>query len=496
MQTITMQVPEFVKHILRTFLQSQYEIYIVGGAVRDLLIPRNLTDWDFTTNATPEQILELFSHTYYENEFGTVGVIDPQEQSQAEHENLPVTVYEITTFRTEHGYSDKRRPDRIEWGSSLHEDLQRRDFTISAIALKPISVDDQTFEIIDPFAGQQDLKDRVIRAVGSPHQRFFEDALRMLRAVRFAAQLGFSIEPQTFSAITEHSSSLNHIAFERIRDEFFKILISQYADQAMVLLYNSGLLSHILPELLASRGVEQSGHHTDDVWTHSLKSLASCPSTDPIVKFATLIHDVGKPATRAFVCNSCHTFFKIPHDLHTPSVPEVSCPQCHTINHYRKSVVFHNHEVAGARMAAVIADRFRLSKRDKHRLVKLVRWHMFTVDERQTDKAIRRFIRNVGIEYLDDMLDLRIGDRLGGGARESSWRLEKFKHRLHEVQQQPFSVHDLKITGHDIMNTLNIPPGRQIGQILNQLYDEVVNQQLPNDPTALTERIRALHIPS
>lgn len=490
MNTITIPIPPYVTHLLNTFSQAGYQIYIVGGAVRDLILQRSITDWDFTTNATPQQMLALFPNAYYENDFGTVGIINPDDEAKHKNGQLPrIPVYEVTTFRTEHSYSDNRRPDHVEWGTDLNEDLQRRDFTISAMALKAIDTQSHTFELLDPFHGQTDLEQGLVRAVGDPHQRFAEDALRMLRAIRFASQLGFTIETQTFAAIQQHASTLQAIAFERIRDEFFKMLVSPYPDQAIALMFNASLLQFILPELIGTRNVEQSGHHTDDVWTHSVKSLLHTPSQDPLVRFATLIHDIGKAPTRAFVCPKCHSYFKLPPESVTD---DITCMQCNTKFPYRDGVVFHNHEMAGARMAGFIADRFRLSNRDKLRLVTLVRWHMFSVDDRQTDKSIRRFIRNVGKENLEDMLALRIGDRLGGGARETSWRLEKFKARLDEVQQQPFAVHDLKIKGDHVMEILKIPPSPRVGEILNQLFDAVVNQQIANEEPALMQKLQEM----
>lgn len=439
-------LPPFVKNILKRFQDKGFEIYIVGGAVRDILMGKKAIDWDFTTNATPEEILKLFPEGFYDNRFGTVGIA---------HKSSPKP-YEITTYRREVGYSDKRRPDKIEWGETLEEDLSRRDFSINAIAL-------QITKIVDPFGGQQDLKKKIIRAVGNPVQRFNEDALRMMRAVRIAAELGFVIEEKTFEAIKIHSELINRIAAERIRDELFKILASDNPYEGIFMLRNSGLLSQILPELEKAFEVEQKSpkrHHIYDVGTHSLLALKNCPSGDPLVRFATLIHDIGKPKTQ-----------KVTED---------------------GVITFYNHEVVGSRMAKDIAGRLRLSKKQKGGLWKLVRWHQFVLDERQTDTAIRRFIRRVGKENLQDMLDLRVGDRLGGGARETSWRFEKFKKRLEEVQKQPFSVNDLKVSGNDVMKILGIPPGPKVGEVLNKLFAEVEEDQTKNTRKYLLARIKEI----
>lgn len=441
------EFPPFVKHIFHTFERGGYQTYVVGGVVRDLLLGKIVGDWDFATDATPEEILKLFPDGFYNNQFGTVGVV-------SESSDKP---YEITTFRTEHGYTDKRRPDKVLWGKSLEEDLARRDFTVNAMALAADK------KLVDLFGGQKDLEEKIIRAVGDPIQRFKEDALRMMRAVRIATQLRFTIEEKTFEAIKISSPDIAHVSWERIRDELLKIISSPGVDEGIMMLGSSGLLDYILPELAASQGVEQKSpgrHHTYDVFTHSLMALKYCPSSDPIVRLATLIHDIGKVLTRKVTAKGVVTFY--------------------------------NHEVVGAHMAKGISDRLRLSREQRDRVWLLVRWHQFTVDDRQTDSAIRRFIKNVGHENLQDMLDLRVGDRLGGGAQETSWRLEKFKERLEEVQHQPFSVRDLVVDGKDVMEILKIPSGPKVGEVLNKLFTEVEEDQTKNNKDYLLARIKEL----
>jgi putative nucleotidyltransferase with HDIG domain len=452
---IAIELPDSVVELMETFINKDFEIYIVGGAVRDILSKRLLYDWDFTTNATPEEMLKFLPDAYYDNAYGTVGI--PINNSRP---------YEITTFRTEHGYSDSRRPDKISWGESLEKDLERRDFTINAMAIK-INIDKNnnqiTKELIDLYQGQEALENKLIRAVGNPEERFSEDALRMMRAVRIATELDFNIEKDTLEAIRNNSASINRIAKERVKDELFKILKSAHPSEGIILLKESGLLKEILPEMGKTYGVEQKSpgrHHIYDVWMHSLMSLKNCPSTDPVVRLACLIHDIGKPATYRKLTNG--------------------------------TITFYNHEMVSARIAKNIAERLRFSNKDADKLYKLVRWHQFTVDEHQTDSAVRRFIRNVTPEYLTDMLDLRIGDRLGGGAAETSWRLEEFKKRLIEVQKQPFTVHDLKITGFDIMKELNLEPGPKIGELLNILFNEVVENHLPNEKETLLEKLKEI----
>ena len=322
-----------------------------------------------------------------------------------------------------------------------------------------------TANIIDPFNGRQDLEDKLIRAVGDPNERFKEDALRLMRAIRFATQLSFSIEQDTLASITRDASLLKHIASERIHDEFLKILGSDYPFEGVMLLKNTELLTYIIPELLEGVGVSQKRpgrHHTTDVFEHNIFSLKFCPSTNPIVRFATLIHDIAKPRVAA---KDTEGF-----------------------------VIFHNHEIVGAKMAAEIADRLRFSKRDKEKIVKLIRWHMFTVDEHITDSAVRRFIRRIGVENVQDMMDLRIGDRLGGGTQTAeSWRLKLFKKRVEEqLAPAPFSINDLAIDGNDIMQELKIKPGRQIGELLQKLFLEVDEDLSKNNREFLLKRLKEL----
>ncbi len=456
-----------IAEIIQIFEKSGFEIFLVGGSIRDILTGKNIYDWDFTTNARPEDMLKLFENAFYDNKFGTVGIPSETDGDRP---------YEITTYRKEHGYSDSRRPDKVEWGLSLEEDLSRRDFTVNAMALKfkyknvvapnsspNVQVDT---DIIDPFNGQSDLKNKLIRAVGNPSERFTEDALRMMRAIRIASEIGFTIEEETLNAIISNAALIDKISKERIHDELIKILSSKYPHEGILLLKNSGLMNYILPELTNTFGVEQKSperHHIYDVGTHSIMSLKFVAerNPDPIVRLATLIHDIGKP----------QTFRKLDTGI----------------------ITFYNHEVVSGKIAKKIAYRLRFSAKDSEKLYLLVRWHQFSVDERQTDSAIRRFIRRVGKENVNDMIDLRVGDRLGGGARETSWRLEEYKRRVIEVQTQPFSVTDLKISGYDIMKIKKIKPGPMVGQILNNLFDKVVKKEVENTKTGLLKALSEIH---
>jgi tRNA nucleotidyltransferase (CCA-adding enzyme) len=462
---MVVKTPPFVQKIIETLEKEGYEIYIVGGVVRDILLGREAVDWDFTTNAHPEIILSLLPKAFYDNRFGTVGVTDPKEEKKKTYYGKS-PVYEITTFRKEIGYSDLRHPDKVVWGKTIEEDLERRDFTINAMALKPITNDKwqmTNFKLIDPHGGQKDIEAELIRAVGDPKTRFQEDALRLMRAIRIATQLKFTIEPKTFKAIQSNASLISKISAERIRDELLKLLSYKYAADGYLLLRTSGLAKIILPEIEAGFGVDQKSpmrHHIYDVGTHSVESLRNSTSLDPIVNLAILLHDVGKPIV----------FHKDKDGL----------------------ITFYNHEVVGASIARNIGRRLRLSKKDKERLFNLVRWHQFTVDERQTDSAVRRFIRNVGKENLADILEVRRADRLGGGARDTSWRLELFKQKLVEVQKQPFSVNDLKVDGNDVMKILNITPGPAVGKVLNQLFAEVEDNKRKNKRGLLLKRLKEI----
>lgn len=456
------KIPEEVLQILKKFNENSFPIYIVGGAVRDILMDKEVSDWDFTTAAIPEEMLKFLPNSYYTNSFGTVGVASKEKELKP---------FEITTFRKEYGgYADNRRPKKIEWGKTLEEDLERRDFTINALALK-VNLDQKKeenlfeAELIDQFNGKEDLIKKIIKAVGNPHKRFNEDALRLMRAVRIATDLGFSIEENTFNAIKANSHLINKISKERIRDEIIKIFSSAKPHEGVRLLKETTLLNHILPEMVKTCGVEQKSpgrHHISDVWTHSVDSLrfVSEINTDPIVRLATFIHDIGKPQT-----------YKV-----LPS----------------GTITFYNHEVVGAIIAKRIAERLRFSNEQKDKLIRLVRYHQFTVNENQTDSALRRFIRNVTPELVSDMIDLRIGDRLGSGAKLTSWRLENFKKRLIEVQKQPFSIKDLKVKGNDVMEILNIPPSKKVGEVLNDIFKKVENKELENEREVLLQYIKSL----
>lgn len=439
-------LPDKPKAIITAMETAGYECYAVGGSVRDLLFGRNTHDWDFTTNATPEEIQKIFPESFYENDYGTVGIKLKNEAGETED------VYEMTPYRKEGTYSDSRHPDEIVWAKTLEEDLARRDFTINAIALN-------TKKLVDPYDGQEDLFDKVIKTVGDPNDRFQEDGLRLMRAIRFATQLNFRIDDTTWEAIKKNAYLLEKISKERIRDELIKILSSNYPADGILLLTDSGLMQYIMPELLSGVGMKQSGHHISDVFTHSVDALRFCKNPSWLVRFAALTHDIGKPSTY--------------------------------VDRNGKAT-FYNHEVVGAHMVKDIANRLHFSKEERDKLYMLVRWHMFNVSEFLTDAAVRRFIRRIGKENTGDMLDIRIGDRLGSGSKETSWRLEMFKERILEVQKHIPSVTDLKVNGKDVMELLEVGSGPKVGSILNQLFDEITDDPSLNERDYLLKRIKEL----
>ncbi|HCR81237.1 MAG: PolyA polymerase [Candidatus Pacebacteria bacterium GW2011_GWB1_47_8] len=526
-----LQLPFEVLFILHTLQQAGFEAFLVGGAVRDLIIQAAINtsgerlatiDYDFTTNAKPAEIQQLFPENFYENTFGTVGVTHENlwQLLEKQHFQLPeqklTTLYqsclakehqpklidlsrasklhsslaapdqtielpkpkpfEITTYRADGAYDDHRRPTTVTWGKTVEDDLMRRDFTINAMALKipqhnleeifahkvippTVTLKSADYTLVDPHKGVQDLAKRVVKAVGDPNVRFKEDALRLLRALRFTVQLVMEIDPLTLQAIKEHSPLIAHISWERIQDEFFKMLVSPLPKRGIELMDETGLLAHILPELLEGKGVEQGGHHNTDVWTHTLDSVDHCPSLDPIVRLATLLHDIAKPRTQKITAGK---------------------------------ITFYNHEIVGSRMAVKVAQRFKLSKNDTDRIFTLVRYHMFYYQPHNTDAAIRRFMRKVGLENIDDILDLREADRLGSGARKTSWRLEEMKQRMIEQLNQPLSVHDLAIDGHDLMKALNLKPGKQLGDLLTQLFEMVLEDPELNAKEKLLTKAKTL----
>jgi len=435
-------LPKDVQGIIKVLTKAGFEAFAVGGCVRDMILGREVKDWDITTNAKPEEIQKLFKKSFYENAFGTVGVLVGKE------------TYEITTYRIEEKYTDRRHPDVVQFTDSLEKDLARRDFTINAIAF-------DGKKLIDPFDGQRDIERKLIKAVGNPQDRFSEDALRMLRAIRFACQLDFAIDPETFQAIRRLAGSLMFIAKERIRDEFIKMLASFDPAKAINLLKEADLLFKIIPELEGTLGVIQTGHHIYPVFEHLLLALKFCPSSDPIVRLATFFHDIGKPATKDIKGDK---------------------------------VTFYSHDKVGAKITEVIMRRLHFSNDDIKKAVNLVAHHMFYYNPEVTDAAVRRFIKRVGKENIADLIELRIGDRLGSGVPKGKTRkLYELEQRIEEVSKDPISTSQLAIDGHEVMKEFTIEPGPLIGKILNALLEMVIEDPELNTKKALMERAKKLY---
>lgn len=289
-------IPEEVWSVAKALNDKGFQAYLIGGCVRDILLKRKPKDWDFTTNATPEQIIATFQETFYENNFGTVGVVNEKATDET------LKIIEVTPYRLESEYSDNRRPDSVTFSDRLEDDLQRRDFTINAIALEITKnkKGETIGKFLDYYQGHVDLKNKVIRTVGSPHERFQEDGLRILRAVRIATEIGFKIHENTEKAITDHANLLKNIARERIRDEFERIIMSDNPMAGLILCRKMGLLPYIVPELEKTISIEQSRSHIYDVFEHSLRSLQhTADKKYPLeLRLAALFHDIGKPASR------------------------------------------------------------------------------------------------------------------------------------------------------------------------------------------------------
>lgn len=452
---------ETVLVVLKKIEKAGFEAYIVGGTVRDLLMGKIPSDIDLTSSAKPEEILALFPEAKYENDFGTVILAHKDETGKV------LAVFEITTYRSEGQYRDHRRPDELKFEEDLDLDLRRRDFTVNAMALgltkrskyssQELKFDWGTMELVDLFGGLKDIKLKVIRAVGEPLDRFKEDALRMMRAIRFSSQLAFSLEPKTERAILRMAGSLKFISAERVRDELIKILASDRAYEGIVYLIKTKLLQYIIPELLAGDKVKQNHHHVYTVLKHNLLSLKHCPSSKWQVRLAALLHDIGKPSS-----------LKI-------------------INNQR---TFYNHEYVGAKLTKKIMTRLKFSNNDIEMVVNLVRNHMFYYNVGEVSAAsVRRLIAKTGRENLKDLIDLRVADRLGSGTPKAMpYKLRHLQYIMEKVQNDPVSVKMLKINGDIMIEELGMKPGPKMGAILDVLLAEVLEDPNLNQLEILKSR--------
>jgi len=449
-------VPPAVLDLLTTLWAAGHDAFVVGGSVRDALLGRPAADWDLATSARPEQIVEAFPGAVYENRFGTVAVRRDDD------------VFEITTFRSDHDYADFRRPHRVEFGDHIEPDLARRDFTVNAIAWGRAGDHDAARTdgartnaartddggepaIVDPFDGRADLATRTLRAVGDPIRRFDEDTLRMLRAVRLATVLDFTIEPLTLEAIAARAELARHLSGERVAAEMGRLLAAPTPSTGFRLLETGGLLRELFPELAAERGVAQNKVPGDDLWDHTLRSVDAAAADRPVVRWAALLHDIGKPATAA--------------DGH-----------------------FYGHDAVGADMAESILGRLRLPRAVIDRVVQLIRQHMFMYDTGWSDAAVRRFIGKVGVPALDELIDLRAADNVGSGRPADAGGLGDLRRRIDEQLAAEFALDraDLQVDGGDLIAELGLSPGPLIGRLLDDLLERVIADPALNDrPTLL-----------
>jgi len=542
------KIPKEVSHVTDTLEKAGFEAYLVGGCVRDLLMNKEPKDWDITTNAKPEQIIGLFEKTVYENTFGTVAVCLPAQAGvpretlitspqpsplqgegkiqDVSRETPEYMIIEVTPYRIEAKYSDFRHPDEVKFSDKLEDDLKRRDFTVNAMALNSKG------HLVDLFDGIKDIKNKTLKAVGSPDDRFTEDALRMLRAVRFSCQLNFSVEHETMESILKNSELIKQISFERIRDEFIKIIMSENSASGIVMLQKFNLLKNIIPELEEGIGCEQSGEHIYDVWNHLLHALqhAADKNWSLEIRLAALFHDIGKPRSRRLAGGqnvlegtlgrsdddgqrkfSAENFRGeseniLPSSkiagmknnslalLH-PSGGTFRQQNFSSSPQSKKKFTFYGHEVVGARMAKKIMERLKFPKKEIELVEKLVRNHMFFSDtELITLSAVRRIIAKVGKENIWLLMNVRECDRVGMKKKEAPYRLRKYFAMIEEALRDPISVGQLKINGEFMIKKLGIAPGPRMGWILNALLEEVLDAPEKNTVEHLSELVKSLNM--
>ena len=436
------KLPKEIIEFSKVFSEAGYQLYLVGGAVRNMaagLLPR---DYDFTTDAEPENVVKLFKRVIPTGiKHGTVTVLFKKNS------------FEVTTFRVDGKYSDARRPDSIEYTKDLNEDLKRRDFTINAMAY-----DIADKKLMDPQNGQEDLKNGIIRAIGNPVERFNEDGLRLLRACRFAAQLNYKIDPETLEGMKKTSSNIKKVSAERIMEEIVKIMGTVMPSISFEIMRETGILEIILPELSLCIGVEQKGFHEFDVYRHSIYACDAAPADNLNVRLAALFHDIGKPVTAAV------------NDDNFPT--------------------FHKHEHVSADMTGEILKRLKFSRKTEEDVCHLIRKHMFNYSQSWTDSAVRRFISKTGVEYIRDLFFLRQADQYGFSKKVYLYdSLDELKKRIDKVLEEDsaLSVKDLAVDGKELMKRLNIGPGPVIGTILEHLLETVLDDPSQNDKDKLLE---------
>ena len=436
-----MKIPKILHDFGDTFHDAGRECYLVGGAIRNMIAGFEVTDYDFATDARPEEVMKLFKRVIPTGiKHGTVTVLFRHQK------------FEVTTYRTEGTYSDGRRPDTIEYLPSIEEDLGRRDFSINSLAL-----DLYTGELLDLHGGREDIQKGFIRAIGDPDARFEEDPLRIMRACRFAAQLDFSIEPRTFEAATRLSGRIRSVSAERIRDEFEKILLSEIPSKGIISMDATGILAIIIPEMSEGKGLEQKGFHDFDVFTHSLYACDSAPK-DLTVRLAALFHDIGKPRSVSY--------------------DEEGIPS------------FHRHEQLSADMTREILDRLKFPRSVERSVIHLIEQHMFHYQDQWSDSAVRRFISRVGRESIGKLFQLRMADAEGmSESRVHPYKLEELKRRVDKVitEDNAFTVKDLAVDGNDLARDAGVPKGPEMGVVLDFLLESVLDDPGLNTREQLIE---------
>ncbi len=451
--TVKFSIPPEVSRVTTELEKAGFSAYLVGGCVRDLISGLKPKDWDVTTNAKPEEIASLFTKTFYENDYGTVTVVNEEADESLRH-------IEVTPFRLEAKYSDQRHPDHVSWSDKIEDDLRRRDFTINALALDGVKG-----QLVDPYGGQKDLKDKLVRAVGQADERLTEDPLRIMRGIRLANQLNFAIESETATSIQKNAYLLDKISPERIREEFIKIIMGQEPMIGLVLASKLGVLKHVIPELEEGIHVKQNGDHMYEVWEHILRVLQHAADKNyPLhVRLAAIFHDVGKPRTRRW-------------------------------GEEKKDWTFYGHDVVGAKMTRNILERLRFPCKMTDAVVKLVRNHMFFTDiDKITLSAVRRIIKNVGREEVWDLMSVRMCDRIGmGRPKESPYRLRKYESMIEEALRAPTSVAMLKVNGADVIRETGLKPGPKIGFILHALLEEALEEPEKNNSEYLMKQAKEL----
>ncbi|MGK4007081.1 HD domain-containing protein [Sorangium sp. So ce1036] len=443
-------VPEDVLGICRRLRERGKRGWIVGGCVRDLLRGEPAKDWDVATDARPEDVMAAFRKVIPTGiQHGTVTVL------------VRGVPYEVTTLRGDGTYSDGRRPDRVEFVDDITADLARRDFTMNAIAIDPVDG-----HLIDPFGGRKDLEARVIRAVGDPSERFAEDGLRVLRAARFAATLEGTLDPETERAMSTARShqTFRCVSAERVRDEWLKAMRARRPSVAFEIMRRTELLAITCPEMLESVGCEQNRWHAYDVWGHAMACLDAC-RPDPVLRIAALMHDIGKPRTRAF-------------------------------SEKTRDYTFYEHERVGAEMAEPILSRLRFSNDERARIVALIRHHLICYDDSWTDAAVRRWLRRVTPALAPDLYDIGVADAIGKGrdASEDIASIGRLRARVEALLAAgaALSAKDLAVNGSVLMKELGIPPGRLVGEILERLVELVTEEPEANTKERLLAAAREI----